>query len=157
MNRFGSRKLPSDLQGLVDDYRPWRGAISQKLSHACAQDVAVHRRHPVHLPVLRVLLNQVVHATVGVHGHVEEVFGEVARLGIYLRPLAPKSAAHLLRRLLAHIPLEEHLQTEFACFTSRAHLTCLAVLDRKSTRLNSSHMSISYAVFCLKKKKKKKK
>src|SRR5438477_2143477 len=28
--------------------------------------------------------------------------------------------------------------------------------DRKSTRLNSSHMSISYAVFCLKKKKKHK-
>src|SRR5690242_21781859 len=28
------------------------------------------------------------------------------------------------------------------------------VSDRKSTRLNSSHMSISYAVFCLKKKKK---
>src|SRR5690242_21265994 len=26
------------------------------------------------------------------------------------------------------------------------------VVDRKSTRLNSSHMSISYAVFCLKKK-----
>src|SRR5947209_12811490 len=30
-------------------------------------------------------------------------------------------------------------------------------LDRKSTRLNSSHANISYAVFCLKKKKKKKK
>src|SRR2546426_12700531 len=29
------------------------------------------------------------------------------------------------------------------------------VLDRKSTRLNSSHLVISYAVFCLKKKKKK--
>src|SRR5690625_6541395 len=29
--------------------------------------------------------------------------------------------------------------------------------DRKSTRLNSSHVAISYAVFCLKKKKKKKK
>src|SRR5690242_21256387 len=29
-------------------------------------------------------------------------------------------------------------------------------LDRKSTRLNSSHMSISYAVFCLKKKNKNK-
>src|SRR5690625_6232660 len=28
-------------------------------------------------------------------------------------------------------------------------------LDRKSTRLNSSHVAISYAVFCLKKKKKK--
>src|SRR5690242_21961237 len=33
----------------------------------------------------------------------------------------------------------------------------LSFLDRKSTRLNSSHMSISYAVFCLKKKKKKQK
>src|SRR5215204_7051108 len=30
-------------------------------------------------------------------------------------------------------------------------------VDRKSTRLNSSHTVISYAVFCLKKKKKKKK
>src|SRR3712207_7923450 len=28
-----------------------------------------------------------------------------------------------------------------------------AVIDRKSTRLNSSHANISYAVFCLKKKK----
>src|SRR5690606_42134290 len=31
----------------------------------------------------------------------------------------------------------------------------LQVRDRKSTRLNSSHVKISYAVFCLKKKKKK--
>src|SRR3989442_11093949 len=30
-------------------------------------------------------------------------------------------------------------------------------LDRKSTRLNSSHVRISYAVFCLKKKKKRRK
>src|SRR5690242_21398751 len=36
-----------------------------------------------------------------------------------------------------------------------AHATYVEPLtpDRKSTRLNSSHMSISYAVFCLKKKK----
>src|SRR5690554_7669465 len=32
--------------------------------------------------------------------------------------------------------------------------TYYASLDRKSTRLNSSHVRISYAVFCLKKKKK---
>src|SRR5256885_10405119 len=31
------------------------------------------------------------------------------------------------------------------------------VVDRKSTRLNSSHLVISYAVFCLKKKKKQQK
>src|SRR2546422_5342191 len=35
-------------------------------------------------------------------------------------------------------------------------LSCLAGGDRKSTRLNSSHGYISYAVFCLKKKKKNK-
>src|SRR5438045_6118780 len=33
----------------------------------------------------------------------------------------------------------------------------ILTIDRKSTRLNSSHLGISYAVFCLKKKKKKKK
>src|SRR5256885_5862014 len=35
-------------------------------------------------------------------------------------------------------------------------IRCSPTADRKSTRLNSSHLVISYAVFCLKKKKKKK-
>src|SRR5438045_8458883 len=39
----------------------------------------------------------------------------------------------------------------------RFHLRGKNRRDRKSTRLNSSHLGISYAVFCLKKKKKKKK
>src|SRR5260221_2138624 len=37
--------------------------------------------------------------------------------------------------------------------TSRQHVTLAGHRDRKSTRLNSSHTVISYAVFCLKKKK----
>src|SRR5690554_7610133 len=41
--------------------------------------------------------------------------------------------------------------------TARARAERTTVRDRKSTRLNSSHVRISYAVFCLKKKKKKKK
>src|SRR2546427_5904710 len=40
---------------------------------------------------------------------------------------------------------------------SRHYVYRAGELDRKSTRLNSSHSQISYAVFCLKKKKKKKK
>src|SRR6266851_8866225 len=41
------------------------------------------------------------------------------------------------------------------CRTCRAGPgTVRPVADRKSTRLNSSHITISYAVFCLKKKKK---
>src|SRR5262245_63538098 len=41
-------------------------------------------------------------------------------------------------------------------FTGKVELGqgILTALDRKSTRLNSSHLGISYAVFCLKKKRK---
>src|SRR5256886_12635611 len=40
------------------------------------------------------------------------------------------------------------------CVTRRqAGSSCASPVDRKSTRLNSSHSQISYAVFCLKKKK----
>src|SRR5438132_6651379 len=41
-------------------------------------------------------------------------------------------------------------------FAQRAGDEALRSTDRKSTRLNSSHTVISYAVFCLKKKKKQK-
>src|SRR2546426_1734487 len=41
-----------------------------------------------------------------------------------------------------------------ACAAAAPAATCWGT-DRKSTRLNSSHLVISYAVFCLKKKKKK--
>src|SRR5258705_6275541 len=41
------------------------------------------------------------------------------------------------------------LTHEFLCPNPRV----LPYLDRKSTRLNSSHLGISYAVFCLKKKR----
>src|SRR6266487_1723900 len=39
-------------------------------------------------------------------------------------------------------------------FDEAAAISSCGTTDRKSTRLNSSHPSISYAVFCLKKKKK---
>src|SRR5438445_12366642 len=45
---------------------------------------------------------------------------------------------------------------DFAATTKQHIRNChKASKDRKSTRLNSSHANISYAVFCLKKKKKK--
>src|SRR3712207_8797232 len=40
----------------------------------------------------------------------------------------------------------------FAGTEQRQGDQCLPAIDRKSTRLNSSHANISYAVFCLKKK-----
>src|SRR5690242_21622747 len=71
---------------------------------------------------------------VDVDREVEEVRDHHARLGS-----APPS------RCLQDIhPFDDH---DVGC-TQHDFL-----VDRKSTRLNSSHMSISYAVFCLKKKK----
>src|SRR5258707_11562704 len=46
-----------------------------------------------------------------------------------------------------------HLAADLAVADARSVLLVLRE-DRKSTRLNSSHANISYAVFCLKKKKK---
>src|SRR5437762_5938724 len=49
------------------------------------------------------------------------------------------------------IPTARHCMCESAVRAPRS--SCCTALDRKSTRLNSSHRCISYAVFCLKKKK----
>src|SRR5580698_157413 len=47
----------------------------------------------------------------------------------------------------------EQLNKLGVTYRTNAHVSDVQPGDRKSTRLNSSHMSISYAVFCLKKKK----
>src|SRR5690606_40119902 len=88
-----------------------------------------------------------------------------AQFGAGLRP--PRSRRHgvldQLQRFTA-IRGADHSSSSFpqsasAFFrnTSRAAVSASAAsLDRKSTRLNSSHVKISYAVFCLKKKIQKK-
>src|SRR5688572_32525764 len=59
----------------------------------------------------------------------------------------------LFRSPTAHPP--HKAARRFAPALARFAMVELALLeDRKSTRLNSSHSQISYAVFCLKKKKK---
>src|SRR5258705_9732906 len=56
-------------------------------------------------------------------------------------------AIHVMRRAGAGLIWVHH---EVLAVPAREHF----IRDRKSTRLNSSHLGISYAVFCLKKKKK---
>src|SRR5262245_10496829 len=59
-----------------------------------------------------------------------------------------------LSRIL--LPDSGRLQEEEAAYANKVGSTRhRPALDRKSTRLNSSHLGISYAVFCLKKKKQK--
>src|SRR5690625_6284723 len=50
-------------------------------------------------------------------------------------------------------PLTVWRLIEFSLIKHYDHLPRPGIGDRKSTRLNSSHVAISYAVFCLKKKK----
>src|SRR5437868_7855349 len=58
----------------------------------------------------------------------------------------PYTPGHVMVVPYAHLDELQKLPAE----------TAHEMIDRKSTRLNSSHVSISYAVFCLKKKKKNK-
>src|SRR2546430_9588393 len=61
----------------------------------------------------------------------------------------------LFRSLDEAVSLEQPNRGESGRARDGVKRECLAVQqDRKSTRLNSSHSQISYAVFCLKKKKK---
>src|SRR2546422_1971931 len=53
----------------------------------------------------------------------------------------------------ANLTLDSEFANAFVRARSEVNLTGQVHLDRKSTRLNSSHGYISYAVFCLKKKK----
>src|SRR3712207_7450670 len=57
----------------------------------------------------------------------------------------------LVDDLFATPALADDLRAAFTLGLSMPRLREVARLDRKSTRLNSSHANISYAVFCLKK------
>src|SRR5256885_4711611 len=71
------------------------------------------------------------------------------------RPRPPRLAAHVQRGEQEHQRRHaDHGQVEPAVRGQRRRPVQRG--DRKSTRLNSSHLVISYAVFCLKKKKKNK-
>src|SRR5258705_9528486 len=63
------------------------------------------------------------------------------------------TSAPAARAQLIHIEVDRRLGHEWDEWNGRP---LHSSQDRKSTRLNSSHLGISYAVFCLKKKKKKK-
>src|SRR3712207_9185570 len=95
---------------------------------------------------LLALVDNLQHAGVGVEQvHPEYSAGQVE---ISLPPSDPVRAcdASVLARHIARTVAEQ----------AGWRASFSPVVDRKSTRLNSSHANISYAVFCLKKKKKKK-
>src|SRR5258705_5685780 len=77
-------------------------------------------------------------------------FNDTATTEIYT--LSPTRRSSDLTRKTQGMILKNHLLPYFGD-TELAAISTIRVIDRKSTRLNSSHLGISYAVFCLKKKK----
>src|SRR3712207_9255384 len=90
-------------------------------------------------------------------------FNDTATTEIYTLSLHDALPILLIRHLLQPFlatPLPHTIKEAVTNFSIRGlrfrcNPECLVCGDRKSTRLNSSHANISYAVFCLKKKKKK--
>src|SRR3712207_7785986 len=68
-------------------------------------------------------------------------------------PAGGRAVARQLARAGAVGVHDEHLVVAVAVADERDAAPVRGPEDRKSTRLNSSHANISYAVFCLKKKK----
>src|SRR5258707_9609611 len=73
---------------------------------------------------------------------------QVLDVGEQQRHRSGRRGFGLLRGRAADEAQQHHVKTEAAAPGP------VTLLDRKSTRLNTSHANISYAVFCLKKKKK---
>src|SRR3712207_2483745 len=125
---------------------------------ALAHPLAVEDRHLLPLAVEVGLPAPALHLTLGgtllergfVHGHggdeahVHELYGLV---------LHPVTVSPLVRSVEALLQLA-YLERLLGLDRELEGLSPVAQ-DRKSTRLNSSHANISYAVFCLKKKKQK--
>src|SRR5699024_12138131 len=100
----------------------------------CLLSCGAHRRYLYSFPTRR---SSDLHGSVLVFGQPNEdlVLGQ--------------ADAVLLAQLLVQLRAQQLGTAEVAAARSLVH----GRQDRKSTRLNSSHVSISYAVFCLKKKK----
>src|SRR5437868_10223034 len=70
-----------------------------------------------------------------------------------LHSFPTRRSSDLVCRRSGKLLLNRQRQTVIINLPRESPIPLAAELDRKSTRLNSSHVSISYAVFCLKKKK----
>src|SRR5579864_3583947 len=124
---YDRKSIPQENLDLANKFRtslfPWRGQFSPELVELFLQKYSQDAS---------VILDPFV-------GSGTTLF-EAARRGLtcYAAEINPSAIEMASTVHFVNLPLAERKQS---------------IQDRKSTRLNSSHMSISYAVFCLKKKK----
>src|SRR3712207_7835748 len=91
--------------------------------------------------------------------HLGGQYGKIAGAGRHVKDVPGMKRWQLTDGLappiFINIPRQAMVQSVVGMgYVVEHSLYLLTFIDRKSTRLNSSHANISYAVFCLKKKKK---
>src|SRR5947208_11765459 len=99
----------------------------------------IHRRRP---PLNAILLSALARSSYSVDEALARF--DAALAGMATRGYKDGLAVEAAASILASAPIEAGAMVDRFAFVAS---------DRKSTRLNSSHQIISYAVFCLKKKK----
>src|SRR5690625_5338849 len=101
---------------------------------------------PIYLQIKEVIEDSIINGTIKVGDRVPST-NELAKF----YKINPATARQGMNELVSEDILRK--QRGVGMFVTE---NAKEILDRKSTRLNSSHVAISYAVFCLKKKKSKK-
>src|SRR5439155_16273591 len=139
-------RLPRDVR-IVDDHPVGNGAAGEDYGSGSPQDPQDVVLRAGQFRGARQLLRLLPQGVGGLeHGEKDALFKGGGRV----RRLAPEVHEADNSRV------NDYCQEENIRFADRLFRLGLAqrAQDRKSTRLNSSHVAISYAVFCLKKKKK---
>src|SRR5688500_19830037 len=122
-----TRKLYANREGIVDGSQRWTYG---EFFDRCDRWSSALQRMGVRQG------DRVAYIAPNTHAQLESFYA-VPQLGAVLVPINFRLVADDFRYLIQH---------------SGAKIVCASAEDRKSTRLNSSHLVISYAVFCLKKK-----
>src|SRR2546430_3346276 len=158
---YGAREDPQalildqqNLLTMIADERFYssivRLKIGERTQEAIIKDVQMHpaKNVVVHVDLQRVVENETIRIRLPIHFRGESVSPGVKTQGGVVSHMRADVEVSCLPK-----DLPEFLELDLSGMSLND--TKFLAEDRKSTRLNSSHSQISYAVFCLKKKKKR--
>src|SRR6185369_1298063 len=133
--RFLRAEFLGDLDRLVDDDLRGGFAHPEELEDALPEDVPVDHRHPVELPVLGVLRDELVDLRLVQLGAADEPLGELARVRIDRMPRPELAEVRLGIALALHVELIQELERHLAGLPAPAHAYPLRDADRRPPRV----------------------
>src|SRR5699024_9368613 len=138
-------------QGLVSKYTVAQFKVSKSLVNESKVGNELNREFYSDKP-LKVIVSDLTYVRVKQNWHYICVLIDLYNREIIGYSAGPKKDAALVHRAFSTIRYNLYELEIFHTDRGKEFDNALIDKDRKSTRLNSSHVSISYAVFCLKKK-----